>query len=71
MGLLFPTLLISTGEGTKVGELTLSRATSVVLFIMYIAYLYFQVRNILSIIFKYLYLFYYLIFLASFSSSSL
>lgn len=45
MGILFPTILSNTFEESTLGEMGYSRATSVILFLLYIAFLYFQVHN--------------------------
>jgi Ca2+:H+ antiporter len=44
MGILFPTILSNTNEESTLGELGFSRATSLILFLLYFAFLYFQVR---------------------------
>lgn len=48
MAVLFPTILSNSGQESTLGELGLSRATSFVLFGIYFAYLYFQVRILFS-----------------------
>lgn len=48
MGILFPTVLSSSGQETTLGQLGLSRATSLILFLLYLAYLYFQVSQIIN-----------------------
>lgn len=47
MGILFPTILSNTNEESTLGELGYSRATSVLLFLLYFAFLYFQVLSTL------------------------
>ncbi len=44
MAVLFPTILSNSGQESNLGELGLSRATSLVLFGIYFAFLYFQVN---------------------------
>ncbi|RYH19734.1 hypothetical protein EON65_25635 [archaeon] len=43
MAILFPTILINSGSAEKLTELGLSRATAIILFLLYFAFLYFQV----------------------------
>lgn len=43
MGILFPTILSNSAQESPLGELGYSRATAVILFILYFAFLYFQV----------------------------
>jgi Ca2+:H+ antiporter len=57
MSILFPTALYSSGETSKLGELGLSRGTSIVLFCLYFFFLYFQVKNNFLFRFFYVYLF--------------
>jgi Ca2+:H+ antiporter len=45
MGILFPTILTDSDEESNAEELGYSRGTSVVLFLLYFAFLYFQVSN--------------------------
>ena len=45
MGVLFPTVLTWTSAESIVGEVGFSRATSVILFITYVAFLYFQIAT--------------------------
>lgn len=45
MGIILPTILSDTNEESHLSELGYSRATSVVLFLLYFAFIYFQVRN--------------------------
>lgn len=45
MGLLFPTVLTLGGEESRLGELGLSRGASLLLFILYFAFLYFQLKT--------------------------
>jgi Ca2+:H+ antiporter len=45
MGLLFPTVLVSSVEVSQTGDLGFSRCTSVIMLLMYCAFLYFQVRK--------------------------
>lgn len=45
MGVLFPTILSNTDEESSLGELGYSRATSLLLFLLYFAFLYFQVTS--------------------------
>lgn len=42
MGVLFPTVLTNSGTESTLGEIGYSRATSVILFLVYFAFLYFQ-----------------------------
>eukprot|EP01032_Pedospumella_encystans_P016814 gene16814-19166_t len=42
MGILFPTILSNTFQESRLGEMGFSRATSVILFLLYFAFLYFQ-----------------------------
>ena len=42
MGILFPTILSNTNEETNLSELGYSRATALILFLLYFAFLYFQ-----------------------------
>jgi len=44
MGILFPTALYQSGKCSKLGELGLSRGTSLILFVLYFGFIYFQVR---------------------------
>jgi Ca2+:H+ antiporter len=48
MSILFPTVLYTSGNCSKLGELGLSRGTSILLFILYFAYIYFQVKGSVS-----------------------
>lgn len=43
MSILFPTVLYQSGKCSKLGELGLSRGTSLILFFLYFGFLYFQV----------------------------
>jgi Ca2+:H+ antiporter len=43
MGILFPTILSNTYQESNLGELGYSRATALILFLLYFAFLYFQV----------------------------
>jgi Ca2+:H+ antiporter len=43
MAILFPTVLYQSGNCSKLGELGLSRGTSLILFCLYFAFIYFQV----------------------------
>lgn len=43
MGIAFPTILSATSEESHLSELGYSRATSIILFLLYFAFLYFQV----------------------------
>jgi len=45
MGILFPTILSNTFQESRLGEMGFSRATSVILFLLYFAFLYFQVTH--------------------------
>lgn len=47
MGLLFPAVLHATGTELQIGksELVLSRFSSIVMLVAYIAYLYFQLKS--------------------------
>jgi Ca2+/H+ antiporter len=45
MGILFPTILSNTYQESNLGELGYSRATALILFLLYFAFLYFQVPN--------------------------
>jgi Ca2+:H+ antiporter len=49
MGILFPTILSNTSEESRLGELGFSRATALILFLLYFAFLYFQVLRLLGI----------------------
>lgn len=42
MGVLFPTVLTMSGEESSLGQLGFSRATSLILFLIYFAFIYFQ-----------------------------
>ena len=44
MGIVFPTILSGTNEESNLSELGYARGTSLVLFLLYFAFLYFQVR---------------------------
>lgn len=44
VGVLGPTILTMTTEESRLGELGFSRFTSILLFVLYFAYIYFQVR---------------------------
>lgn len=59
MGILFPTILSHTNEESELGEIGYSRATSLILFLTYFAFLYFQVY--LQFFFVYYFLFVYCI----------
>lgn len=48
MGILFPTILSNTDEESSLGELGYSRATALILFFLYFAFLYFQVCSLFS-----------------------
>lgn len=48
MGILFPTILSNTFQESRLGEMGFSRATSVILFLLYFAFLYFQVTERLT-----------------------
>lgn len=43
MGILFPTALTASNQETKLAEIGFSRGSSIILFVLYCAYLYFQV----------------------------
>ena len=43
MGILFPTILSDTDQESRLGELGYSRGTSLILFVLYFAFIYFQV----------------------------
>jgi Ca2+:H+ antiporter len=45
MALLFPTVLTLSGEESRLGQLGLSRGTSLLLFLLYFAFLYFQLKT--------------------------
>jgi Ca2+:H+ antiporter len=44
MGILFPTVLSGSAQESNLGLLGYSRGTSLILFVLYVAFLYFQVR---------------------------
>lgn len=45
MTIIFPTILKQSGNTTKLSELGLSRAVSLILFLLYFAFLYFQLKS--------------------------
>lgn len=45
MGILFPTILVQSGSSTNLSELGLSRAVALILFFLYFAFLYFQLKS--------------------------
>lgn len=46
-GVMFPTVMSLSGQVTSIGELGFSRATSIILFVVYFAFLTFQVQSII------------------------